>query len=137
MVLQIIPRPLRALNLQQKQRRCPHPADYEVVKLEFKNLDDFRKNSSPYGPRRLVTIIVIIISMGHDEWSYWFFLYHITGEATISGHFNSRHQNFGPIFGPKFCVQNQSPSAYIIGGQNKSDVKISPQIDVGGLCVEN
>ena len=53
------------------------------------------------------------------------------GEATISDHFNSRRQNFGPIFGPKFWVQNQSPSAYIIGGQNKRDVKISAEIDVG------
>ena len=53
-----------------------------------------------------------------------------TGEATISDHLNSKHQNFGPIFGPKFWVQNQSPSAYIIGGQNKKDVKISTEIDV-------
>ena len=53
-----------------------------------------------------------------------------TREATISDHFNSRHQNFGPIFGPKFWVQNQSLSACIIGSQNKRGVKISAEVDV-------
>jgi hypothetical protein len=39
--------------------------------------EDFRKNNSWYGPRRLVTRIVIIITMGHEKWSYWLFLYYI------------------------------------------------------------
>ena len=43
-----------------------------------------------------------------------------TRQATISHHFNSRHQNFGPIFQPKFWLQNQSPSAEITGGRELS-----------------
>ena len=39
--------------------------------------EDFRKNNSWYGPRRLVTRIVIIRTMGHEKWSYWLFLYYI------------------------------------------------------------
>ena len=46
-----------------------------------------------------------------------------TGEATISNHFNSRNQNFGPILGFNFWVQNLPPSAYIIRGQNRMDAK--------------
>ena len=65
------------LNLQQGRQRCPHPADYEVVKLEVKNMKNSEKNNSRYGPRRLVTRIVIIITMGHEKWSYWLFLYYL------------------------------------------------------------
>ena len=39
------------------------------------------------------------------------------GEATISDHFNPKHQNLRPIFGPKFLVQNYCPCADITGGR--------------------
>ena len=39
--------------------------------------EDFRKYNSLYGPRRLVTIIVIIITRGHEKWPYCLYLYYI------------------------------------------------------------
>ena len=56
----------------------PEPKEIMKVKEGAKGIpqkyEDFRNNNSWYGPRRLVTRIVIILTMGHEKWSYWLFL---------------------------------------------------------------
>ena len=54
-----------------------------------------------------------------------------TGQATISDHFNSRHQKSDPFLGPNFGCKTSLPLPTLPGAGNKGDVKISAQIDVG------
>ena len=53
------------------------------------------------------------------------------------GHFNSRHQIFGPIFQPAgFGCKTNPPLPKFPGAGNKADVKISGEIDVGSIAFE-